>query len=117
MTGVQTCALPIYRLKIVETCNICTSMAVLEIAHDTIGTAPLLLIIDGMYDLAWQAKVEKCCAVAWLIVIHLFVSTQAMKDVAPSSTSLLVEFCMMLSRLLNTRMASVVHFKGTKHCA
>lgn len=46
------------RIKVVEASNLCTSMAVLEVVQDTVGSAPLLVVMDGLYDLAQQAKVS-----------------------------------------------------------
>src|SRR3546814_9764275 len=42
------------RVKVIEGCNLCNSMAVLAVVQDTVGAAALLGIMDGMYDLAQQ---------------------------------------------------------------
>lgn len=58
----------------------------------------------NLLDVHWMYVRLDATRLAWL---------QAMKQIAPISTSLLVEFCMMLSKLLNSRMVSAVHYQGT----
>lgn len=58
------------RIKVVESCNLSTSMVVLEVVQETVGSAPLLVIMDGLYELAQQAKVG---ASVVLLVLRLLV--------------------------------------------
>lgn len=121
--------LPAYlsRIKVVETSNVSPILAVLQLVQDTVGSAPLLMVMDGIHDLGIQAKVHTlrlffltlgsvCCPVfcSYLSTPSETFSTQAMRDIAPPSTSLLTELLMMLSRTLTHRMASMVHVRGNK---